>query len=266
MSGSMVRALLEDRKTHTRRIIPEIGQGWEFTGELGKIVSTHPDKGKFGAFIRRDSVLHGKYEYDIVPCKYGAPGDQLWVKETHQAHPIYGYPVFRADYKDDNNPVRDEGWPWRPSIFMPRRWSRITLEITNIRVERVQDITEEDALAEGIFYDKQMRGFVSDADGRSFHSGSAKRAYENLWSAINGPESWGENPRVWVLVLRKVAAIDGGDTVPKEEVLRAEGILKGSILEEDIELNFRRAASPGLLASPVETPKDWREPERTISH
>ena len=137
------------------------------------------------------------------PSKHGQPGDRLWVKETFQSHPIYGHPVYRADWPTCHNPVEDERWPWKPSIFMPRKASRITLEITDVKVERLQDITDNDALAEGIQEDAMapMSHFIC-ANGSSTRE--PVYAFETLWESINGHGSWDANPFVWAISFKRI--------------------------------------------------------------
>lgn len=134
-------------------------------------------------------------------------GDRLWVKETFG--PRAGGVVFRAD---DGNDCPDGG-RWRPSIFMPRWASRITLEITEVRVQRLQDISEEDAIAEGIRSTlfRPDDGFPlctgyspEPDDGKSILYPSAREAYASLWERINGPGSW-SNLWVWALTFKRVA-------------------------------------------------------------
>ncbi|MDB9514790.1 hypothetical protein PN499_26660 [Kamptonema animale CS-326] len=105
------------------------------------------------------------------PCPAGKKGDRLWVRETFRN--IGDYIVYAADFSEPSN------WkPWTPSIFMPRYASRLTLEVTDIRLERLQDITEEDAIAEGCLDVKD---------------------FEALWLSINGHNSWDKNPSVWAI-------------------------------------------------------------------
>jgi len=94
---------------------------------------------------------------------------------------------YRADNRQD---FPDDG-TWTPSIFMPRKLSRITLEIVKVRVERLNDISDEDCLAEGI-------------PGSPFTSEEVHQAYENIWAELNGPGSWANNPWVWVLEFKKL--------------------------------------------------------------
>lgn len=235
-SGPMVRAILSGRKTQTRRVVATPADGWEFDRKLGRVKSEHRHQGKFGAFIRR-GVGTDFPEIDIVPCKYGQPGDRLWVKETFSTDAISMYPCPRAWYRatDFNDrgdlvdcdrhvcPKESRGrwadclacWEeregrkfrWRPSIFMRRELSRITLEIVSVRVERLQEISEGDAVAEGIH-----RFEVNDCvyfharptAPTEEHFNSAVMAYRDLWESINGAGSWDANPWVWVVEFKRI--------------------------------------------------------------
>lgn len=134
-SGEMVRAILEGRKTQTRRVI-----------------KPQPDSARNSVFVK--SGFETKHGYEIK-CPYGQPGDRLWVRETWglwDTDPKDGPERAKIFYRATDENRRDLRYQrWRPSIHMPRWASRINLEITNIRIERVQDITEEDAKAEGLF-------------------------------------------------------------------------------------------------------------------
>lgn len=186
-SAPMVQALLEGRKTQTRRI-----------------VKPQPEWAKYGAMFWKHKVamIH------VHACPHGKPGDRLWVKETHAF--IWPDEYEPENLKDCNIEYRSDtdgkalpgDWPeesrddperpkWRPSIFMPRWASRILLEITAVRVERLQDISEDDAIAEGCFA-------LGDCEC------TAVRQYRDLWESINGTTSWGANPWVWVVEFRRV--------------------------------------------------------------
>lgn len=217
----MVNAILEGRKTMTRRIVkPLAGAGWRpetangDTLRLGMITSPHPKKGKFGLFMRRE--IHpgsGKYEHDLVPCPYGAPGDLLWVRETirllggHHSvlagNPQSGRDVAYAEYAADGAPVPLDAWPWEKnylsSIHLPLGLSRLTLEITDVRVERLQDISEADARAEGIVDGGCLNCGEPEPCGCSDPQPDARDAFIHLWRSINGEESWSANPWVWVV-------------------------------------------------------------------
>ena len=180
-SGDMVRAILEGRKTQTRRTVkPQPGDhmripmltqnGWQFM--------THPDQ-------LRDTVSSWR-------CPFGIPGDRLWVRETWAEfagiEPQVEI-VYRADKLFDTEAKEHLiGNKWRPSIYMPRWASRITLEITGIRVERLHDISYHDAVAEG------CGGMLEPATVY----------FQCVWKDINGEDSWNANPWVWVIEFKKI--------------------------------------------------------------
>lgn len=136
-------------------------------------------------------------------CPYGQVGDRLWVRETW-ARSRNNW-LYRADAGNGTKPselVDDWDWDhsccdiWRPSIHMPRRAARLCLEVTGVRVERLCNISREDAIAEG--------AFLNDNDFWEFGIGrqgitSPQAAFADLWSTINGPGSWQANPWVWVV-------------------------------------------------------------------
>lgn len=198
-SAPMVRALLDGRKTQTRRIVKP--QPHEFFVRFGRLYD-HPKKlGEYSG------------ELVLVNSPYGQPRDRLWVKETHAF--IWPDEYEPENLKDCNIEYRADtdgkalpgDWPeesrddperpkWRPSIFMHRWASRILLEITAVRVERLQDISEEDAIAEGAKW---------GACGAP-QIGSHKAGYAQLWESINGAGSWDANPWVWVVEFKKIGA------------------------------------------------------------
>lgn len=191
MRGPLVVATLADIKTETRRIVKP---------QPHKAPSTN-GSGDYDAWPDGDSCLEWN---DIVAdtayyvqagfCPYGQPGDRLWVRETWTRHPDDGGILYRATDPgwDDN----DYGLKWRPSIFMPRWASRLTLEITSVRVERVQEITEAGAIAEGV-------------DWAACHHSYAQTigAFASLWDSINAKRGygWAVNPYVWVIQYKRVA-------------------------------------------------------------
>lgn len=181
-STPMVQAILVGRKSQTRRIV-------KFSDDFdGKKVF---DNSPFGLkYSKSDDTLWR------FPCKHGQIGDILWVRETYQK--IEG---DRFIYKAD--PII-WGGKWKPSIFMPKAASRIKLEIINIRVERVQDISEKDAINEGAELKERTYGSSFTCDScKTFH-GTAKLAYQFLWESINGKDSWSKNPWVWVIEFKKL--------------------------------------------------------------
>jgi hypothetical protein len=181
-SGPMVRALLDGKKTQTRRIVKP--QAAVLTDELARGLGVQPP---------------AQQNHAVVPCPYGQPGDRLWVRETWKENPAidfgngHGAPLYRATWGN-----ADTGDRWRPSIHMPRWASRITLEITNVRVQRLQEISEEDALAEGVDRPKS-------SDPRSVAELTLWR-FRELWESIHGPDSWDANPWVWAITFKKLEA------------------------------------------------------------
>ena len=181
-SAPMVRALLAGTKTQTRRII----------------------KPQHLAFFNQDAAAMLS-DWNERPLPYGQPGDRLWVRETfgHFECNQHFKPGCNVYYRADGNCLELE--PWRPSIHMPRWASRITLEITSVRVERLQEISEADAIAEGVTRlpggDMWTAGGIYDGP---LHDANPCGAYRRLWESINGPDSWAANPRVWAIEFRRV--------------------------------------------------------------
>jgi hypothetical protein len=190
-STPMVQALLAGQKTQTRRIVkpqPSVGDCWR----RWVVESTHkPHEGC--ASWAKDHRAGPMPEALHARCPYGKLGDVLWVKERLIAGPY----ETSGRYFSDGLQACD-GWPWKrkslPSIHMPRGLSRLTLEIAGVRVERLHDISREDAAAEGVPHTRwQANGLVY---GRI---GPIQQEYGRLWESINGKDSWAANPWVWVL-------------------------------------------------------------------
>lgn len=217
-TAPMVRAILEGRKTQTRRLnglddVNKIPDAWDATrvtvGSLDYKVKKSA-KGKYGAtFISHPDAIANRTIH-VCPqiCPYGQPGDRLWVRETWQHSNFPFGPLdkscaifYRADYLNDPlgpdlelDTSSDIRRKWNPSTHMPRWASRITLEVTGVRVERLQDISGEDCWAEGI----ECAGWDSEKYGSVTH------CYRDLWESINGPGSWKTNPWVWVIEFKRV--------------------------------------------------------------
>ena len=173
----MVRAILEGRKTQTRRVANQ---------KLGPL---------FESSLKHNGhvALH-MMDYDI-DCPYGAVGERLWVRETWQEVPDDGGTiVYRAT---DPDWEATDGWTWRPSIFMCRAYSRMTLEVTDVRVQRLQEIAGEDAVAEGWPVDQELYPTVNT------HS-KARDWYKRLWDSLNAKRGfgWATNPWVWCITFR----------------------------------------------------------------
>lgn len=206
-NGDMVRAILEGRKTQTRRVIKVFVQS-EYEPELFHTMKRLPrDIETSGRVIKKSSLVSFSVNKDDMPkhCPFGFVGDLLWVRESFRISTI-------DDYCDTAMTVRigevfyaanDKAGKYKPSIHMPRTASRITLEIIGVRVERLQDISEEDALAEGVSmvgeyggaFDTSYRNYMTTEE----HTFSATDSFTTLWQSINGAGSWDENPWVWVI-------------------------------------------------------------------
>lgn len=179
-SAPMVRAIIEGRKIQTRRILKP----------------------------RRELASGG-----ASLCPYGLVGDRLWVRETWMPNDPPSGVIYRAD--DPTNHCARFG-KWKSPLFLKRSDSRITLEITQVRAQRVQDITEEDALAEGIrkedlppdpdaFHPPGSYGFVCNENPVGKIWPLATQAYRELWDSINGKRApWASNPWIWAVTFRRI--------------------------------------------------------------
>jgi hypothetical protein len=213
-----IRKVLASTKTQTRRLLRDRDLRW-----WNKTGCERADDGW--------PMVEDEYgDFDRLRCPYGQPGDRLWVRETYarqnddDGEPSYY--VYKADHLDDPFPGE---WPreykddpkcgrWRPSIHMPKEACRLWLELTDVRVERVQEISEEDAKAEGIAQEPVVPDSTflmwRGAPGLDLSS-SPVPAFKNLWNSINGKTNlgrngsklvvdWDANPWVWVLTFKWV--------------------------------------------------------------
>ena len=203
-SAPMVRAILAGTKTQTRRVVkPTRGRPIEFLGggPRGGADWNNPECWGYEWHEGPEFVTLKPMDGQAYPCPYGQPGDRLWVRETF-AH-IYRdntKPAARRDddvaYKADHPGFDEYAYgTWKPSIHMPRWASRITLEITGVRVERLQAISDADLECEGL---------QETIDAGVDHDGYPRDAWRALWSSINGAESWTANPWVWVVEFRRI--------------------------------------------------------------
>ena len=174
-TSQMVRAILEGRKTQTRRVAKPV---------------KHPD---LGNLYTPGALAMGREPQNVIDraCPLGQPGDRIYVRETWQvAGGNSGIWYAATDSKTDegNSPVTN----WRPSIHMPKDLARIWLEVTGVRVERLQDISEADALAEGARFELASIDSVRIGATASFLSG-----FRNIWESTGG--DWDANPWVWAI-------------------------------------------------------------------
>ncbi|MBC3345384.1 hypothetical protein HU811_01890 [Pseudomonas sp. SWRI196] len=184
-SAPMVRAILEDRKTVTRRAVKVQPRS---KADIGSYGIGQP-------FIRNPDVSKAN-----PACPYGQPGDRLWVRETWAEIRVAQAPDQEwIVYRECDNRT-DYGGPWKPSIFMPRRACRILLEITAVRVERLQDISRSDIRAEGLQCPPELASDDVSPNYRDWYPA----AWRELWESINGAESWSANPWVGVVEFKWV--------------------------------------------------------------
>ncbi|HBW1643263.1 TPA: hypothetical protein MYV30_000507 [Klebsiella pneumoniae] len=209
-NGEMVRAILDGRKTQTRRIIKDCTVG----------------RDQISKFIQIEKKFIGCYPEDVPElirecCPYGVQGDRIWVREAFRVHSRatdVATLVYKASERNSwteqthrvpvavcNKPATPE--KWTPSLHMPRWASRILLEITDVRVERLNAISEEDAEAEGIdmeaLYDSQDC-YDCIADHNMTGRPTVTGAFKYLWQSIYGQESWNADPWVWVIEFKRV--------------------------------------------------------------
>ncbi|UOO89148.1 hypothetical protein LVJ82_17155 [Vitreoscilla massiliensis] len=222
-SEEMVQALLSSNKSQTRRII-KIPKDYEIhKTDICRVVSPKGIKGRWGVLAnnaKRD--LHSP-EVKHIPCPYGGVGDFLWVRETFLPNPSsddLAWDNHHLSYYEwdgcgsrlaDVPPVLQkpehciyrasstiQDLKWRPSLFMPRWASRILLEITNVRIERLTEISEGDAKSEGCDHSESIAAIEI---GWYFKPLSA---FRRLWEQINGAKSWEMNPWVWVIEFKVI--------------------------------------------------------------
>ena len=211
-NGEMVRAILDVRKTQTRRIVKgtdgavKFCKEWDINGEEMFVVLGEKDH------TGMNPVL------GAISCPFGGVGDRIWVRETWAR-----YNIDQNSHDIAYRATTPEDWPeegrWRPSIHMPRWASRILLEITNVRVERLNAISEEDAQREGVHtevWDQTVvaRNYAARDEFFQFWSEDMphyvemnqlyRSSFRSLWESIYGAENWLANPWVWVIEFKRV--------------------------------------------------------------
>ena len=197
-SAPMVRAILDGRKTQTRRIVKDRMPGSDKYLQLQDATHVYQDGAGDWIFwfggpdappVTPEFTLKAYPNGGGFKCPYGRSGDRLWVKETFA--PFDQEAMKSRDrsmlfYRADDESTCPTDGPWKPSIFMPRWASRIMLEVTGVRVQRLNQISDDDAMAEG-------------APGPFDDLFTPRFRFEKLWESINGPDSWEANPLVWVI-------------------------------------------------------------------
>ncbi|HDY7252893.1 TPA: hypothetical protein RRW88_004661 [Klebsiella pneumoniae] len=211
-NGEMVRALLDGRKTQTRRIVKgtdsavKFCKEWNINGEEFFVVLGEKDH------TGMNPVL------GAISCPFGAVGNRIWVREAFRVHSRatdVATLVYKASERNSwteqthrvpvaacNKPATPE--KWTPSLHMPRWASRILLEITDVRVERLNAISEEDARAEGIIDGGCLNCGEPEPCGCANPEPDATDAFAYLWQSIYGQENWNADPWVWVIEFKRV--------------------------------------------------------------
>jgi hypothetical protein len=208
-STPMVLAIIEGRKTMTRRVVkPAIGwgTGWSVT----PIKEEHMDG------IQRYEMRKGsKYSLTWFKCPFGKIGDVLWVRETLYQEGELGLYYLADKERIDEETIPEDYAVYRdyacckvPAIHMQKSVARIWLEVTDIKVEKAQEITEQDAIAEGVesWTEERLKSkpthykvYRPCSDPEALYSSKAYDSFQTLWESINGIESWNQNPWVWVV-------------------------------------------------------------------
>lgn len=214
-SGPMIRAIQEGRKTQTRRVI----RGYGNTPHYGKLLGDwalseeprqwdgkeypwkyqgkrNPKEGDWIWVLQcdvDDTFAH------LLTCPYGQPGDLLWIRETWMPGAIAtpDKPYYRASVSDVEE--WDKTWKWHPSIYMPKKYARLWLRITNVRAERLQEIPLEDLIAEGTV---GGNGTIPGAE----YCPTARQHFRYVWDSLNAKRgySWESNPWVWVVEFERI--------------------------------------------------------------
>lgn len=225
-SPPMAIAAVELRKTITRRLrgleaINEFPENWQFEW-------AEPRKNKWcftnKTTVNETTLKEGTFEQVVLKCPFGVPGDLIWMRETYSptASPVHG-PVYRADFEKKRSPsgIKKWGWEafrgdwsgwfygkWTPAIHMQRKHCRFVAELVEVRIERLHEITEEEAKAEGVgrawtdgvsFWQPENQTERQVGDYATFKIG-----FQCIWVHLHGQESYRRNPWVWVLKFKKV--------------------------------------------------------------
>lgn len=231
-NAEMVRAILSGQKTQTRRIMKSQpyqsksrkGDYWFSCNKMQSMVHVSD-------FIPGNSAIPDAHEFFSKCCPFGAIGDRIWVRETWmpdaprdgtwpsvEFYGCKGAPLsmIPTRFKKPEHCIHRASWcgermiGWKPSIHMPRWASRILLEITNVRVERLNDISEQDAIAEGIDTDwlaESQDNYDCIADHNMTGRLTAKGHFSYLWQSIYGDDKskcWEKNPWVWCISFRRL--------------------------------------------------------------
>lgn len=201
-STPMVQAKLARRKTQTRRLIKP-----KSPEDMALLINMEAGV----------NVEKSKEELIRCSCPYGKPGDLLWGRETALFLPSQPQPgwIYKADVDNDMEAeLRSKGFKWKPCIHVPKVAARIWDRVIDVRIERLQEISEEDAIAEGVesWIDERLKSrpvryrvYEPNDDPGAMYSSTAYDSYLTLWQSLHGIESWNSNPWVWVIVSHQLS-------------------------------------------------------------
>jgi hypothetical protein len=217
----MVRAILEGRKTQTRRVVKaqpkHTGHGATFLFDRGSSTQYY--------WIPNDISIRDTSRLTLEQCPYGKPGDRLWVKEAyyawgkwvHNGKTKSGRQAWKfvqvgtsIRYMDENKPSKTAkrdgecGWVYRHGRFMPKKHSRQTVEITDVRAHRLQEISEEDAKAEGVEPFRTKGTPAEIAWYAESHPDGYRTNFPLVWDSINERDAWDSNPWVWAITFKRI--------------------------------------------------------------
>lgn len=222
-SGPMVRAILAGTKTQTRRVLNPLSLTFPIVGWERWIVPpppTYPHWEPEPQYTESGLPLWASVDADGTHrewrCPYGEPGDRLWVRETWRSYDLDGTLEGAKQTLRYRASQNEAMITWKPSIHMPRWASRISLEITEIRVQRVQDISDADAIAEGVTWEQGVhreRGYAP------ISKDSPVAAFRRLWNEINEARgySWANNPWVWCISFKRISQAEQSAAQPARE-------------------------------------------------
>lgn len=210
-STEMVQAILKGTKTQTRRVVKFRNKKWKLSYEAND--DNRTDLDAFGVLDENGNNIESEENMpatlkQLNLCPFGNVGDILWVRETWCKTPKAGY-CYKASTDSNGEEIRleylkcgSEWAKWRPSIHMPKQACRILLRITEVKIERLQDITTKYAEAEGA---KPIEKTITNARSKDkFLYSDYREGFMLLWNKINGRGSWEENPWVWVIEFERV--------------------------------------------------------------
>ena len=197
-STEMVQAIIDGRKTQTRREIKQ-AIGYDPIWKPTLIKEEHLD-----GIPRYEMRTGTQYSLPWFKCPYGQPGDVLWVREKFETETDGHVKYYADNISVEHNPAYRQLTKWKPSIHMPKTACRIWLQVVSVKAERLQDISEYDAIAEGVLIWEHKYGATYFNYLNENFSCNALESFSTLWQSINGEQSWKDNPWVWRIEFKRI--------------------------------------------------------------